>query len=94
MEHTIKTDFFEDLWRVTIGTDFVPPRHTFSRWAACYETELFSRALEITKRKIGNMRRFGAAFTNDQIARYCSGTCAHMRQDEIEANGAAVPDGK
>jgi hypothetical protein len=88
MDHTQLTDFFEDLWRANIGTDFIPPRKTFSRWAGSFSQEIFLQALEITARKIKSSARFGATFTDEQIARYVSGTGGHLRQDAFEAEAA------
>jgi hypothetical protein len=89
----LKIDVYEDLWRTIIGSTFVPPRQTFSRWAASYSELIFSRALQAAHRKMANAARIGADFTEDQILRYVSGTCAHIRQELIEEQRAVVPSG-
>ncbi|HEY1801049.1 MAG TPA: hypothetical protein VGG46_08960 [Terriglobales bacterium] len=93
MEHGLKTDLFEDLWRFTFPS-FLPERRSFSIWANSFNEDIFVQGLKITQAKAERMERFGLDFSEDQILRYLSGTCNHLRRDAQDAleRGAAVGD--
>lgn len=78
-----------DFWCDIIGEDTVPPRSTFARWCGAFDSDLIEAVIVQTQRKREKEEKSKQFMDADALARYCSGTLRHMRE-QSEAESAYV----